>query len=252
MVLSQVKSGESYGAQLTSGGFKLKASAKKSAKRTSHAICLIWVNRESSQVFWAYVHPTSNSSTQVYGSHHRVTPAMTFDLARCTSKHVVGGIGGNGVTVSSSDKGFQNGRRKAHQIYKAINSVESPLLGEIQCTRFGWRHMFRRSRSTKYKASSVDIVPFLKVLLKQQPSSNMVTSMTYQIDNMFEYRTCEYLLKYEKTSVFRRDTHQTVPATSYIKVVEEIRYPKNWVDMAMISQLVKHRVVLKSAYFKAG
>lgn len=56
LVLAQVKSGESYGVK-TQQGFRLKTTAIKAAKRTSHSICIIWVCRESNQAFWSYIHP---------------------------------------------------------------------------------------------------------------------------------------------------------------------------------------------------
>ena len=73
LVLVQVKSGKTYG-EIQNDGFILKTAAKASAQRTSHSICLIWLDRESNKTFWAYIHPNSLSGNQEYGKNHIISP----------------------------------------------------------------------------------------------------------------------------------------------------------------------------------
>lgn len=250
LILAQVKSGESYGSRQNDGGFKLFTKAKNGAKRTCHDICLVWVDREKNAVFWAYIHPFSNSTAQTYGPHHSVTPAMVFDLARCSSKRNTGGSGGRGIIVSPANKSLPETRKKAVRAYKSIREVTNPVLGKIETTRLGWRHMFRRSRAARNKAASLDLIPVLGVLLEQHPTSNAIVSTDFFTRDGFEHRTCEHLLKFSETSVFRKCNRQLEKVTTYIRVIEEIRYPTDWADKAMLSQLVTRRAVLKSAYYK--
>ena len=250
LILAQVKSGESYGSRLDNGGFKIFANAKNGAKRTCHDICLVWVDRKTNAIYWAYIHPFSRSTAQTYGPHHSVTPAMVFDLARCSSKQNIGGRGGRGVIISSTNEGLPEARKKAVKAYKSIHAVTSPILGKIEVTRLGWRHMFRRSRAARNKAASLDLIPVLGSVLRQHPTSNAIVSTDFFAKDGFEYRSCEYLLKFAETSVFRKSNRQLEEVTTYIRVIEEVRYPKDWADKAMLSQLVARRVVLKSAYYK--
>ena len=84
IILTQVKSGESFGSTL-SHGFKLKAKAKSAAIRTTHPVCVVWVDRDINRIFWAYVHPATTASDQEYGAYHEVAPPMIYDLARCAA-----------------------------------------------------------------------------------------------------------------------------------------------------------------------
>jgi hypothetical protein len=250
LILAQVKSGSSFGAQQNDGGFKLFSSAKNGAKRTSHDICLVWVDRKTNAIFWAYIHPFANSTAQTYGPHHRLTPATIFDLARCSSKNNMGGSEGRGIIISSTYVGLPETRKKAIKAYKLLHGVKNPILGTIETTRHGWRHMFRRSRAARNKAASLDLIPVLGSLLKQYPSSNAIVSTDFIKKDGFEHRICEHLLKFSETSVFRKSNPRLGQVTTYVRVIEEISYPDDWADRAMLSQLVSRRVVLKSAYYK--
>jgi hypothetical protein len=110
--------------------------------------------------------------------------------------------------------------------------------------------MFRRSRAARNKAASLELIPVLGSLLRQHPTSNAIVSTDFFTKDGFEHRICEHLLKFAETSVFRKSNRQLEMVTTYIRVIEEIRYPKDWADKAMLSQLVARRVVLKSAYYK--
>ncbi len=249
LVIGQVKSGGSYGAASKSG-FTLKSSAKKSAKKTSQGICVVWVDRDLNQIFWAYVHPNSNSGSQEYGEHHRVTPAMVFDLARCSANSGLGPAHGRGIIVSPSQKPLAERRKNSLKAYRTAGQVLSPNLGTIEFTRLGWRHMFRRSRSAKNKSSSIDLVPYLPNLLGHHPWASSVTSVNYEVRNGYEYRTCEHLMKFNGVQIYDSKLAHTKHVMAYVRVIEDVRYPCNWAERAMLSQLIDRRVVLKSAYYK--
>lgn len=79
IMMVQVKSGETYG-YIEKNGFVLKSAAKKLSQRTSKGICVIWVNRDISETFWAYVHPRTLKGQQEYGGQHKITPSLRYDL----------------------------------------------------------------------------------------------------------------------------------------------------------------------------
>jgi len=249
LVLGQVKSGSSFGRSLEAG-FTLKSSAKRSARKTSQSICVVWVDRDLNRIFWAYVHPNSSSGSQDYGEHHRVTPAMAFDLARCSAKSGLGPAFGRGIIVSPSPKQLAERRKHALRLYRSAGQTLSPYMGNIEFTRLGWRHMFRRSRSAKNKSSSIDLIPHLSNLLGHYPSASSVTAVSYAIRDGYEYRTCEHLLKFNGIQLYETHLAQTKPVTAYVRVIEDIRYPCDWADRAMLSQAIDRRVVVKSAYYK--
>jgi hypothetical protein len=249
VVLSQVKSGSTYGEPFNQG-FKLKTAAKVAAIRTSHGVCVAWVDRDANQIYWAYVHPTTTSRSQEYGAYHRVTPAMIYDLARCAGLKRPGNTGGRGIIVRRRNSALSERRKRVHATYRQFGTILSPAIGEIELTRLGWRHMFRNSRRNENKSTSMDIIPYLEKILKQSPSAHAVTDHKTFNSGGYTYRVCEHLMKYDQVKVRDRPGSPLEDVVAHIRVIEEVRYPDNWESNVMLSQLVDRRVVLRSAYFK--
>lgn len=250
-VLTQVKSGNAYGSKIGQG-FLLKTRAIKEAKRTSHSICILWVCRDSNHVFWSYVHPSSKVSVRKYSLYHQVSPATLYDLARCMSKDTTSACGGNGIIIRQRDGNHKKRRKLVYLTYKNMDQIFSPVLGAIELTRLGWRHMFRANRSKYYKQNSLDLIPYLERIINQSPTDNAITNYGEWDSNGFVYRSTEHLLKYDKVMCAIKLKPERKSATVIIKVIEEIRYPKNWQTNAMLSQCVDRRLVLKSAYYKVN
>jgi len=249
IVLAQVKSGSSFGESL-SHGFKLKTPAKTAAIRTNHGVCVVWVDRDANRIFWAYVHPTSTCRTQEYGAYHEVAPPMLYDLARCSGLKRPGASGGRGVIIRRRSSQLRERRKQVRATYRAFSKVFCPALGHIELTRLGWRHMFRKGRREENKASSLDLIPYLKRLLEQWPSEHAITDHQTFESNGYIHRICEHLMKFDQVEIQTDRSAEPKRVTAYIRVVEEIRYPRNWETNVMLSQLVSRRVVLRSAYWK--
>lgn len=249
MVLAQVKSGDSYGA-LTPSGFELKGRAKAAASRSSHDICVVWVDRNERKAFWAYIHPDSASRTQKYGSHHEVSPATRFDIARCMSHARSGFQGAKGLHIRRRTSAISARRSSVKIRYRNISKVKSPVLGEIELTRLGWRHMFRSGRRKENKATSLDIIPYLNRLLSRWPSSHAITESSNFSVNGYTYQVREHLLKFNGLIVSLKGEKSENDYCAHVRIIEEIRYPNDWESAVMLSQQVSRRVVLKSAYYK--
>ena len=249
LVLSQVKSGRAYG-EITERGFKLSSKAKSAARRTSHGICVVWVDRDANRAFWAYVHPEVSLKPQEYGRHHEVCPATLYDLARCMSVKKNGLTGAKGIIVRRRASEISARRQRVKNVYRSFGKINSPVLGEISLTRLGWRHMFRSGRLKENKAASLDLVPHLKRLLSRCPSTQAITASEFWCHNGYEYRRCEHLLKYESLMTTNDAGNLQNGLVAHVRVIEELRYPSEWVSQVMLSQLVSRRLVLKSAYFK--
>ena len=249
LLLSQVKSGKTYGS-LYKKGFLLKSAAKKAAKRTTHHICIVWVDRINHKAFWAYIHPDTILKNQAYGEYHLITPATRFDLARCMSLVRTGEIGAKGIHIRRRNSELKIRRSFVKKRYSEQTDILSPVLGKIELTRLGWRHMFRRSRREENKATSLDIIPYLKRLLARTPSTHAITSCSTYDFGRFTYQNREHLLKFDKLIVSYALGEEKNTVCAHIRLIEEIRYPKDWASTVMLSQQVERRVVLKSAYYK--
>ncbi|WP_313570032.1 hypothetical protein [Comamonas terrigena] len=249
VVLAQIKSGSSSGSSLAHG-FKLTGSAKSAAIRTNHGVCVVWVDRDANRIFWAYVHPTTTSRPQEYGAYHEVAPPMLYDLARCAGLKRPGMSGGRGIIVRKRSSELGARRKRVKAVYQAFGKVINPALGWVELTRLGWRHMFRKGRREENKASSLDLIPYLKKILEQWPSAHAITEHKTFESNGYIHRVCEHLLKFDQVQIQTNRLADSDRIVAHIRVVEEVRYPRNWASNVMLSQLVSRRVVLRSAYWK--
>lgn len=249
LVLSQVKSGEAYG-ETTTKGFKLKSSAIKAAQRTSHSICIVWVDRNENQTYWAYVHPHSKVINHEFGFYHKITPASLYDIARCMSRDRATLSGGKGIIVRQRHCNVTSRRATVKAVYRSFNDIFSPSLGSIELTRLAWRHMFRSGRTSIYKESSLNIIPYLEKIVKQSPTTQAITDSIEWKSKGYTYRKVEHLLKYSEVLLAERGNLEHKHIEVIVKAIEEIRYPDNWRTNAMLSQCVERRVVLRSAYYK--
>ena len=244
----QVKSGNSYGEKL-SDGFKLKTITKNAAKRTTHPICIIWVDRNSSDSFWAYIHPRTDSKPQIYGNNHLVTPAMRYDLARCQAQFLPIKKGGSGIIINQKDSNLKVIRKKSLDKYKSYRATGlfCPSLGKIEVTRVGWRHMFRKTRASINKAKSYTTINYLDKILYDIPTEIYISKSSISEQSEYKYRTSEYVLLYENIK------EQNTPLNNIkvvIRIIEEIRWPKGWTKNSTLTQFVERRNVLLSCYYK--
>ena len=250
LILVQVKSGPTYGVK-TNDGFKLFSAAKKAVMRTSHPICLIWIDRRSQSNYWAYIHPNSTPTNQIYKNNHLVSPPIRFDIARSQSKFIPNKEGGKGIIISYGDfSNLKQRRRETLNTYKALKSITliNPNLGEIEISRIGWRHMFRKSRAKENKESSLVVIPYLEKIIQDKPTSIYVSSLKEKTLDNYKYRRSEYVLSYDDVKLFKEGT--TTRVKLIIRLIEEIRWPENWISNAYLSQLIDRKVTLLSSYYK--
>jgi hypothetical protein len=251
MVLAQVKSGSTYG-EIDKGGVVIKKPSIDACKRTSHSICVIWVDRDTDKIFWAYIHPRTKSEKRLYGKHHQLTPAIRYDLARCMAVPHGGPSGASGITIAPPDKELRQQRKEAKAKYKAHikKPIKAPSLGLVELTGLAWKHMFRAGRGATYKERSLNLIPLLPQILARFPDDQAIIASDHWEDDCYQYRSLEHLLKYQKGRVQTDDPKVFDDVVVIVRVIEEIRFPEEWANKAMLSQEVTRCVVLRSAYYK--
>ena len=248
IILVQVKSGESFGEKL-SNGFKLKSSAKNSAKRTTHPICIIWINRKSSDSFWAYIHPRTESKPQKYGDNHRLNPTTRYDLARCQAQFLPIKKGGSGIIMNEKEIDLKKIRKNSLAKYKSYQKkgLFCPSLGRIEVTRIGWRHMFRMSRASSNKAKSYTTINFLDKIISDTPTDIYISKCELTEQAEYNYRKSEYVLIYRDV---KEQNDQLSKIKVVVRIIEEIRWPKDWHINSTLTQFIERRNVLLSCYYK--
>jgi hypothetical protein len=251
VILIQVKSGPYYG-EINNAGFILKSTAKVLAQRTSHSICIIWVDRVNNKTFWAFVHPNTLKTTQQYGKYHEVTPALRFDLARCAAKNLPYLSGGKGIILSSLNGDLKTQRAYALRKYRRHRgaNVICPNLGKVEFTKIGWKHMFREGRSASRKSQSLRVLINIDKILSQLPSETYISKYESAIISASEYRSIEYVLTYDEVLLYDKANLTHIKTKVVIRLIEEIRWPRDWLNRSTLSQEVTRRLVLLSTYHK--
>jgi len=250
LILVQVKSGSTYGVK-EPDGFKLLSAAKKAVMRISHPICLIWIDRKTQSNYWAYIHPNSTPTNQTYKDNHLISPPMRFDIARSQSKFIPIKQGGKGVLMPYGDfSDLKKRRSKVLSEYKSLKNLNlvNPNLGKVEITRIGWRHMFRKNRAATNKESSLIVIPYLKNIIQDKPSTIYVSDIKTKTLNNYKYRRSEYILSYADVKLFR--DKKTTKVKVVIRLIEEIRWPEDWALNAYLGQLIERKVSLLSSYYK--
>ena len=249
LVLVQVKSGPTYGI-LNGEGFILKTAAKSAAQRTSHSICLIWLERKKNKTFWAYIHPNSLSGNQEYGKNHLISPATRFDIARCQVKTIPIKSGGAGVIMSQSQGDLKTQRLNALKKYKDLKTKNliCPNLGLIEFSALGWRHMFRKGRTADRKATSLTVIEYLDKIIVDKPNDIYISKCEMFEELKYTYRKSEYVLAYDDIEISEAKKVSKVKVVC--RVIEEIRWPTDWINIATLSQHVDRRLVFLSCYYK--
>ena len=256
LLLTQVKSGLAYGCiskekkdskgkKITSDGFILKKKTIEDNFRNSHDLMIIWVDRKTNKLFWAYIHKNTKIESSFYGLHHEVSPAMLYDVPRVIGKQTTSISGGKGVTIGQLDKDLKENRKKAKIIYRdlAENKIISPVLGEVEFSRLGWRHMFRISRKKKHKKMSLQTIFYIENILKQAPTLHKVIDFNQFEENDYIYRQITHILTYSKVMLFNKDKIEIK-----VKLKEETSYPIDWSNDALLFQKIRRRVVFINSY----
>lgn len=244
----QVKSGISYG-ERTNAGFKLKTKAKTSAQRSSHSICLIWVDRDTERLFWVYIFPGIIKKPQEYGDSHLVSPPMRFDIARHQSRFLPIKKGGSGIIMKVHNANFREVRQDALTKYKSFRTkgIFCPTFGTIQVTRIGWRHMLRKTRSSINKSKSFTTIKYLDQIIKDIPSEIYISQCKMLEYSNFQYRNKEYVLIYNNV---KKHDSSIENVKVVIRIIEEIKWPTNWKENSTLTQFVERKLVLLSCYYK--
>ncbi|MEZ4950613.1 MAG: hypothetical protein R2879_20805 [Saprospiraceae bacterium] len=265
VILCQVKAGHTYAKIINENPTKTKyeKSEFKDYLNNRNPFFICWVNTENHQVFWFIIKANSKFLRNEFGPLHKLSPATRYDLMRILNgfEYKSGGKGLQFSVLNSNEKrghkydkiAFKNLRDVAKRKYselKKIKGIDSEIFGPILFTNFGWRHITRESRWSKYKVSSYEILPILKPLLKSSPTKHYIQNFSEESDKSQKYRKVEYLLEYNNVKMFCKENSKLLDVKAYVKIIEIIKYPKNWKTNSSLTTEIKRRVKFKSIYYK--
>lgn len=156
---------------------------------------------------------------------------------------------GSGICIQKQPLSAKAARQKAKAVYSQNRQLLSPVLGEIELTQLGWRHMFRKSRRSDWKCNSSAIIPYLPLLVPRIPDEHFVTSCVYTQARGITVRSADHVLGYQNVAYFDPGGKRVI-GRGVVRLQESVRYPSDWDSRSALSRQVQRRVVLISAYLK--
>lgn len=257
VIFTQVKSGKSF-CEIKDKTLKVNKSKFDDFLNRNHHTLICWTNVDDDIPYWFIIKANAQYFKTEYPEHHKISPASRFDIIRILTSSTLKD-GGKGLIFSRRNSryeydldSFKNLRNDAKKIYKSINSenIINPLLGKIEFTRLGWRHVTRESRLDDYKVASYEIIKILNKIISKTPTKHYIIESQIKEDENLTFRENEYILIYENVRCYDRENEKQIITNVYIKLLEVIGFENNWMNKANTSAIVKRRVIFKSIYYK--
>jgi hypothetical protein len=250
VLFTQVKSGNTF-CNISEGQLKVKKKQFNKLLNRNHNTLVCWSLVDKETPYWFIIKANAKYFRTTYKQNHKLTPVTRFDISRILTSYN-NTNGGKGLTFLVDDKKFLEKRETAKGIYKKLKlkTIICPLLGKIEFSRLGWRHITRKERLNSYKNNSFDILPLLHKILERTPSKHICHKSDFWNDDENEYRVCEYILTYNDVQCQVKNDKKTLETDVYVKVLEYTSYKKRWREAANFSTDINRRVVFKSVYYK--
>ncbi|PCJ67301.1 MAG: hypothetical protein COA58_02995 [Bacteroidetes bacterium] len=254
VIFTQIKSGNSY-CEIVNETLKVKKLKFRDFINRNHHTLICWTSDDDIP-YWFIIKANSRYFKTEYPKHHRISPAMRFDITRILASSTLKN-GGKGLAFScrssAYDKdSFKQLRKTAKVIYKKLKleRIDNPLLGEIKFTRLAWRHITRESRLNEYKVASFEIFKILGLIISETPTNHYILKSCQKENGDFNYRENEYLLVYDNVRCYDKTNKEYFGTRIYMKLLEFIEYQNDWMNKVNASAKVKRKVIFKSIYYK--
>lgn len=248
----QVKHGKSYRAnpgEPADNAIKLRnieSSTLEALRFGGQPALLIWVPPSpSNTVYWEIIPPGKKKKTPIIINPFQVvTPGLSYELCRYynnltkTQPFSQVTLEKNPIVLSEKLGRLEYGNLKN-------TCFKSPIAGEINITRFAWRHITRRSRSTKARTESLEILSQLKNFLPRNPTKYATTRYPALIHSKSVLETRDLLFTYDNAIRKGSESFRLL-----VRIREEIRYPKLWRTLPLSTDDVQQRATLMSWWYK--
>lgn len=201
---------------------------------------MVWVHPDEENGAYWHLFDSANPSRQiVIPKSRKITPATKFDIARKL-------LSWDQQSLKKPAKLFapplSSGIRQAAKIlYKSLKETRqpiNPLLGQVNITWRGWRHITSQKRKATDIYQSLQLLPVLKYVIENPlPNPKLGRRQRIQLGNW-----CHEV----RLLVFRIDVPLKRRTNAKIECVlrETIKYPKNWYSVA--ASKIERRVAFES------
>ncbi len=245
----QVKSGASFKSDSSN---EKELTLKNIGKETIEPLkvssgIIAWVPpMPSSKVFWYVADPRKKSRTPIKIPRYQfVRPSLRYDLSRVDAySRWHGRLPKQNVAILGSSDQVT---KKAKMAYKDFSESEwlHPLVGNLNVTRFAWRHVTRRSKVTKRRLFSLRIVPYLKTYLDSAPDRYTIGAPTFRKEGRNIVETRYLLCWYREALHIDGESHALL-----LRIKEDILYPETWEKYPLGVEDIFQRATLASWWAK--
>ena len=248
-VHAQVKSGKSYRAATLDArtiGLKIDRETLHALSGTSTPGIVVWVPPSSlDRIYWYGRDPRRPLRTPIRISRLQyVRPSIRYDLSRLATYA--------GYTTASARQTVREvdsfaAMIRAKEAYKALKKITwiHPLVGPLRVTRLAWRHITKRSRTTKRRILRLQIAPYLKAFLTRAPDRYVCDLSSVRLIGR---RTVEirYLLCWYRSALEIKG----VTYTLLTRIREQISYPTKWQHLPLSERDISQNATLESWWCK--
>lgn len=222
----QVKSGHSYRARSSNATTltltHVDAETISALSNGTQPALLVWVPPKPLRDI--YYHVFANGKTQrtpiKIPRAHVITPALRYDLAK--SSCVDRARAPRQDVANLQEHALMDSARSNYRCLKT-GEWRHPLFGKLFVTRRAWRHVTRRSKSTRRRLLALRALRHLHVFLDKAPDRYLVSSVRRSVSGRVTTESREVLCWYERAMVV-----DTVERRLLLRVREDITYPTDW------------------------
>lgn len=239
----QVKSGASYGRKRKDHiSLSIDDDTKVALSGAGTPGLIAWVPPpHEDRVYWYASDPRNKRKASVkIHSNDYVRPSLRYDLSRLavyatwTHRH-------SRQTVRKIDDDKILAVAKEHYSRLKFTAVAHPLVGKLRISRLAWRHVTRRSKTTKQRHSSLLVTRYLHSFLDKVPDRFLCRRET-PVQNGHRMVETRYVTCWYRDALSIDDTVHTL----VIRIRETVSYPENWQLRALSVADIQQEATLAS------
>jgi hypothetical protein len=225
----QVKSGKSFRADSTTAKTitlqNIDEATISSLQEGTQPALLVWVPPPPSiRVYWRIIKPKGAQRKPIrIARENYVTPSLRFDLSRY-SAYLKSNSGFPRIELPTRNP-EEPLLQQARGHYKQLKSepVYLPLVGKVEVTRLGWRHITRGSRSSTKRERSLRMIPYLRHILGYMPTRYLTANKSITKYGS-EFHESRHLIFWYKDALIV----DGVACTALVRIREDFLYPTRW------------------------
>jgi hypothetical protein len=245
----QVKSGISYLARSSNKKtIKLRIDRDTiTALMSSTGPALIaWVPPPPSErVYWYAFDARREPKTPIqFPRNQYISPLLRYDLTRAFTYSLwTIRLPRQDVAKANKESIFY----RAKEEYKELKNQNwtNPLVGTLNVTRFGWRHVTRRSKVESKRQGSLRIVPYLKRYFNSPPDRYVIGDLKAKVVGSRTQITRYILFWYRNALRIDGDRYALL-----LRIREDISYPTKWERYPLGLSDVNQKATLASWWCK--